>query len=497
MDQYHRPSGSAARGTSSRTAPLRAFLAALLTVGGTLAVALQQAPFTASGSSRADADNRPNVLLILTDDMARTDLRWMPETRRLIQNRGVTSTGFVSNHPMCCPARAEILTGQYAQNNGVHHNKGVFGGYPSLKSPDNNLGSWLRSTGYRTAFVGKHLNGWETTRDHQGGWTVFNPILGNIYGAYDLTMFRNGNPATYRGVHTADLMGELTTRYIKRFSDSGAPFFIWTNQVPPHDMFVNGRFRPPVPAIRHNFLYRDAMPPSLSDPAFNEADVSDKPAWVRQRSPVSKKRVISLHRARIRSLRAVDDQVRAAVRTLRETGELANTYIVFASDNGFQLGEHRTVGKNKPYEESLQVPFLVRGPGIPVGAVRTGMFGMADVAPTIAAMAKVQPGRPVDGRSMLPFLRRGGTPYSHYLIQGGADDADWWWRGVRSQDHVYVRYAATGAEELYDRRSDPHQLVNLAGDPAHREVKQEYADRLARLEHCAGASCRTGGAPES
>lgn len=93
--------------------------------------------------------------------------------------------------------------------------------------------------------------------------------------------------------------------------------------------------------------------------------------------------------------------------------------------------------------------------------------------------------------------RRGGTPYTHYLIQGGANDADWWWRGVRSKDYVYVRYAATGDEELYARRKDPHQLVNLADDPAYDEVKREYADRLAGLENCAGASCRANGGPGS
>lgn len=445
----------------------------------------------------ASAAPRPNIILITADDMARSDLRRMPATRRLLQDAGVTVNDFISNHPLCCPARAEILTGQYGHNNGVRYNTGRFGGYLSLRGRNNHVGTWLQSTGYRTALIGKGLNRWERTLHHQGGWTTFDPILRRIYWPTDLTMFNNGSPRRYPGEYTADLISRLTVSSINRFSASGAPFFIWTAPVPPHNMFAPGRTRmgPPVPAPRHASLYPNAMPPSLSQPSFNEGNVSDKPQYVRQSPMVSRQRVIALHRARIRSLRAVDDQVRATVDALRATGELSQTYIFFTSDNGYQLGQHRQIGKNEPYEASLRVPLVVRGPGLPRGVVRPAMYSLVDLAPTFAALAGARPGRQVDGRSMVPTLRGGARGYSHYLIQASQGEVrPWWWRGVRSRAYVYVRYHS-GFEELYDMSRDPAQLRNVARDGAYQRVRRNYAARLNVLSTCAGASCRTGGVP--
>jgi hypothetical protein len=117
--------------------------------------------------------SRPNIVLVTTDDMNRSDLRWMPITRRLLGGRGVTVGDFISNHPLCCPARAEILTGQYAQNNGVWDN-GIsrWGGYSRLARPAQHVGRWLQDAGYRTVFLGKHLNGYEKVRNRQPGWTA-------------------------------------------------------------------------------------------------------------------------------------------------------------------------------------------------------------------------------------------------------------------------------------------------------------------------------------
>ncbi|HEX6248275.1 MAG TPA: sulfatase [Nocardioidaceae bacterium] len=435
------------------------------------------------------ADKRPNIILITTDDMSLTDLRWMPQTRKLIRGAGANVSGFLSNHPLCCAARAEILTGQYAHNNGVHHNGGQNGGYPALLSKSQHIGTWLRNAGYRTAFVGKHLNLWEQTRHRQPGWSRFNPALRGIYHPFRITMFHGGQPRTYRGTHTSDLMGQFTTRYIRAFSRSGAPFFIWTSQVAPHQMNVDGRWRPPVPAVRHRDLYATVMPPTLSDPAYDGADVSDKPPYVQASTTVSRDTVIAWHRARIRSLRSVDDQVKEMVEALRSVGELRNTFIFFTSDNGYMLGEHRQTGKNKPYEESVRVPLVVRGPGIPAGALRREIYGLVDLAPTFLHIAGATAGRPLDGRSMLPTLRRGTPGYDNYLMQAGHADAPWWWRGVGSTDFVYTRYDADGFEELYDMRSDPHQLQNVANDPDYAATKAEYAARLAALSTCAGPTC--------
>lgn len=469
-----------------RVAPLAA---------GVLALLVAVAALLGAPAEPAVADPRPNILLITADDMNRTDLRWMPKTRRLLGGAGVRVDGFISNHPLCCPARAEILTGQYGHNNGVHHNTGLYGGYPSLTDPGNHIGAWLKASGYRTAFVGKHLHAWEQNPTRQPGWTVFDPILEGIYRPYRLTMYNDGDPRFYGRIHTSDLMGRLTVDYVRRFSARGdAPFFIWTSQVAPHQMLVDHRWVPPVPAERHADLYPDAVPPSLSDPSFNEADVTDKPAWVQTSREVSPQAMTDLHRARIRSLRSVDDQVAAAVDALRDVGELDNTYIFFTSDNGFLLGEHRLTRKTAPYETALQVPLLVRGPGLPAGVVRRSMFGLVDLAPTFLRLSGAVPGRTLDGRSMLANLRSGGQGYRHYLIQAGANRQPWWWRGVRSREYVYLRYD-DGFEELYDMVRDPAQLDNVAGDPAYEQVRADYADRLSRLETCVGTTCQSGGTP--
>jgi len=248
---------------------------------------------------------------------------------------------------------------------------------------------------------------------------------------------------------------------------------------------------PPVAAARHRSLYPHARPPSLSDPAFNEVNVSDKPRYVRQTAPKSVSSLVTYHRARIRSLRAVDDQVRATVDALRTLGELGNTYLFFTSDNGFLMGEHRLKGKNTPYEQSLKVPLLVRGPGLPAGTVRRATYGMPDLAPTFVELSGATPGRVMDGRSMLATLRSGAPGYRDYLIQAGTETLPWWWRGVRSQRYAYVRYA-DGFQELYDLVKDPHELRNVAYRSAYRQVRADYAARLARLGGCSGAACHTG-----
>jgi N-acetylglucosamine-6-sulfatase len=436
----------------------------------------------------AAASSRPNIILITADDMRLDDLQWMPRTKALVQGSGVTATTFLSNHPICCPARAEILTGQYGHNSGVLHNDGEFGGYPALRKPNQHIGRWLEDAGYRTALVGKFLNRWEQRPRTPAGWTVFNPIVRGIYAPFDIRMWRHGRPRTFTGVHTSDLVGRFTTRYIRRFAESRAPFFIWMSQVAPHDMRVNGKIGPPVPARRHRSLYQDVRPPSLSDPAFNEADVSDKPVSVRRKGLKSRRKITRLHRARIRSLRSVDDQVEAVVNTLRKVGELERTYIFFLSDNGYLLGEHRLIGKNRPYEQALRVPLVVRGPSLPAGAETTATYGMVDLAATFLEIAQTSHPRPRDGRSMLPALRGGGEGYADYLIQAGESRRRWFWRGVRSSDHTYAKYGS-GAEELYDLIADPHQLDNLAKDPAYAEVLASQRARLRDLRGCEGAVC--------
>jgi N-acetylglucosamine-6-sulfatase len=442
-----------------------------------------------TAAERSPAGRRPNIVLITTDDMTVDDLKYMPRTRRLLARQGVSFRDFISPHPLCCPARAEILTGQYAQNNGVRHNEGNWGGF-AAHDPDHTIGTWLQAVGYNTAFVGKYINHYYARHGMVPGWDEFNPTLEGTYRPYGFTTFNDGNPLRQENVYIADMVANRTSQYIRDFARQDRPFFVWASQIAPHGMRVNGRWVPPIPANRHARLFSDLTAPSLTDPAYAEADVSDKPRYVRSASGTSRAKATFLFRQRIRSLQSVDEGVQQTVRALREVGELANTVLMFTSDNGYLIGEHRLMGKNYPYEQTLRVPFLVRGPGMPAGATRDQTMTMVDVAPTIVDLADATPDLVMDGRSMVATIRRtGAAGYGTALIQAGDVRRPWFFRGVRTRRYTYVRYH-NGFTELYDRRRDPHQMRNVSGSGQYAAVERELARRHRTLVDCSGVTCR-------
>ncbi|HZJ05920.1 MAG TPA: sulfatase [Nocardioidaceae bacterium] len=432
-------------------------------------------------------DTRPNIVLITTDDMTDYELDYMPQTQQLLRDQGYAFTDFLSQHPMCCPARAQLFTGQYAQNNGVRHNRGRWGGN-ALTQPNNNVGRWLQRGGYRTAFVGKFLNGFN--RFPVAGWDHFNHSLRpTIYSPYGLQF--SEDPEIPGDVYTADYLGDKTVEYVNEFAGEGGPFFIWASHVAPHSMKIGRRWVGAVPATRHEQT-PVPDPPFLAKSSFNEPDVRDKPKYLRA---VMAKRdrsgVTTQFEQRVRSLQAVDEQVGNLVDALDAAGELDNTLILFTSDNGYLLGEHRLAGKNYPYEEALQVPMLARGPGFPVGSTAKTMTTV-DVAATIADAAGVTPQRVQDGRSMLPVAQGTAGGYDDVLIQAGDADRAWTFRGVRNRRWTYTEHRISGEVEWYDRATDPFQLQNLAGTRPRKQAR--LAADLAALADCAGSACY-GGAP--
>lgn len=465
-------------------------------VGLALAAGLASTPTSSATqlSAAAEEDPRPNVILITTDDQALSDLAWMPKTRTSLGKAGLTFTDGISPHPLCCPARAEILTGQYAQNNGVYTNQGVFGGYGALADPDNTLPAWLQDAGYRTGFIGKFLNGYKhTVHGRPAGWTWWDPTIIGTYDYLDYTQANNGNPIQSDGTYITDYVAAVTRTRIEEWSQQRAPFFLWASYVAPHKTCVseidgvrcNGF---PKPEAAYASAYGGATNPARLKGSYNEADVSDKPRVIRRQAKKDSGRLSDFFRARIRSLASVDDAVANTVAALAETGELQNTYILFTSDNGWLLGEHRFVGKKLAFEESLRVPFLMRGPGIPAGLTRSQTVSVLDIAPTVLSATGVSPGRIMDGVSVLPYV--GGRQTR--LIQSGRITNDptksrFNYRGVRERRYTYTRWAS-GFEELYDRVRDPHQLVNVANDPRYRKVRKELRSRLRKLRDCAGAT---------
>ncbi|PVG83972.1 hypothetical protein DDE18_06745 [Nocardioides gansuensis] len=440
-------------------------------------------------AQEAEAGARPNIVFVMTDDMRDDDLAAMPLTRHLLGEQGMEFGDAVSPHPLCCPARAQLVTGQYAQNNGVQHNVGPFGGFQAL-DPTHEISSWFTAAGYRTGFVGKFLNGYSAEEPRPSGWSTWDALVRGVYDYRDFA-FADGDrrPRRFQDSYVTDVIAQRTNSLVRDLAADDEPFLVYSWHLAPHYRLADGRKAMPPAAQRDRKAFARALPPSLRTPAYNERRVTDQPRPFRQRRETSYAEVVREHRARLRSLRAVDRAVASLVETLRESGELDNTYIVFTSDNGYSLGEHRFIGKNVLTDEALQVPLLVRGPDVSRGATSELPVTLVDLPATFAAIAGVEPRWMLDGTSLLPALHgQAGTFRDTTLVQTGDDAGDGWaYRGVRTDRYLY---GANGSDVfLYDDLLDPHQLVNRADDPAYAEVRAELEARRAQLVTCAGWTC--------
>lgn len=471
-------------------------LAGLMNADGSPGVIAANPASAASAVPGARLDTRPNIVLITTDDQTLAEMQWLPETRRLLGDRGVTFKNFLAPHPLCCPARAQILTGQYAQNNGVRANVGTHGGYQAFH-PATALPVWLRRAGYRTAFVGKYLNGYSESAGHEVGWGSWNPTVRAIYQYFGFTQYDNGVLTSLPDAYHTDYVADETRNLIHGYAESTRPFFIWSSYVAPHGTCWMSQERtcsaPPRPATRYENIYPNERNPFLDYPSFNEPNVSDKPGWIADNDLVDPQQMQSLFTQRIRALASLDDAVAGTVQALRAVGKLDNTVIVLTSDNGYLFGQHRVTGKVLAYEESIRVPLLMRGPGLPAGVSRRQTTAMVDLAPTFAALAHARPLVRVDGHSMLGYARYNAPQRDRsVLVQAGAwvSHSPWLFRGVRTDRYTYVHWTE-GFVELYDRRRDPFELRNLRRNPRYAAIRRALDRRTRLLATCSGDSCRS------
>jgi arylsulfatase A-like enzyme len=461
------------------TGPILGLLAALLPA---CAVAAEAAPA------------RPSIVLVLTDDQDASLAVHMPNLRALAR-QGATLTRAYYNDPLCGPSRATILTGLYDHNSGVTANDHRL--FYDAGLPARTVAVRLHAAGYRTGFVGKYLNeypapapatyvppGWDYWVAHLGETTNETWRSSAEYN-YDLNdngtvVHRGRAPSDY----ATDVYRDKAVGFVREAVADGVPFFLELSTHAPHF--------PATPAPRDAALFPALEAPRV--PSFDEADVSDKPAYVRALPRFDPAKVDAKYRQRARSVQAVDDALKAITDALRAGGRLASTYVVFASDNGFELGPHRIGGqKSTPYEETIRVPVYVRGPGVPPGLVLPHLVGNADLAPTFAAWAGTTMPGGIDGRSFAPLLRPGapgpGAWRQAYPLNQLSRVGIPSWRGVRTRRYTYVEYA-TGERELYDDAADPYQLENIAktADPG---LLARLARRTAALADCKDGGCRT------
>lgn len=481
---------------------------ALFLVTGTTAASV---PSAARG---ADLEHRPNIVLVTADDMAAGDLRWMPHTRRLIGGRGATFDDGIAPNPMCCPARATILTGAESHNNGVWSNTHPNGGYAGLRE-GTRLPEWLQDAGYRTAFLGKHLNGFHAEEAlSEPGWTVLDALVKGVYSYRSFTTWNNGDPVAVRNGYVTDHLRDATAAVLRLFeTGDDLPFFVWVSHVGPHNARENrcdsACWTPPLPAEQDRGDFAGLRAPTRELPSFNRRNDETRPPFLQGLARKPGREIDRRHQSRVEALQSIDRSVKATVRVLRDTGELARTVFVFTSDNGYLLGQYRYVGKRLVYEDSLRVPLLVRGPGVVADSVVQGTASTSDLSSTIVDLAEAVPPGPLDGTSLVPSFTSGQTSRAASIVQtgasiqsegdGGVGEAPstrgWLYRGYRDDRWTYVRYPEPSGpstpdfEELYDRVEDPFELDNLAGDADHAEVLLELRRRARALEDCVGQEC--------
>ena len=463
-----------------------------------------KAAATGKGPAEASGDSpRPNVIVIMTDDQAVPEMRAMPKTERLLGDRGATFQNFITSFPLCCPSRATILTGQYAHNTGVKSDRG----YPDFQDQTATPVA-LKRDGYRTGYIGKYINGYMgvARKDPEvipAGWSRWFGMLSarmyNWKATDDGTLVEFGHdPSDYQ----TDVFTDRAQRFVGRSVKVGKPFFLTVATLAPHGeprRTHHHKWPSPQPAPRDKNNYAHAK--LRKPPSFDEARIGDKPPFLRspRLKPGHLRNLRHRERSRLPSLGAVDDMVGKLVRELRETGELDETYIMFTSDNGYLLGEHRTNGKAILWEEAMRVPMLMRGPGIPAGVKPEQVSANLDISPTVLDATGVDPLLDVDGISLIPLTRDPKLEdHRDVLLEVWKKGVTS--KGIRSPRYQYAQHdvdsdGTADQYELYDLDRDPYELRNLYrastrpdANPTLVAAREALEARLRELRHCAGGS---------
>ncbi len=489
------------------------------------------------GGEEARAQSgKPNVIMFTTDDQTLRDMIAMPRTTNLIGGQGTNFQRAFASFPLCCPSRVSVQTGQYAHNHHVLGNTPPSGGY-QVFNDTNDLPVWLQTAGYRTIHIGKMPNGFPAPNAPTyvpPGWGPFaggiGPLskgefyafLGPGSSYFGFQLNENGlvnqyEQDQYQTDTYADIAVDRIDNHVTAFPNS--PLYMQVQFFAPHD--------PNQPATRHAGAFSTALLPV--DKSFNEKDVRDKPFWAKRINRLGFgliSKIAARYRGRLETLLAVDEAIERIVAKLEAEGRLGNTYLIFTSDNGFMQGQHRLhQGKFVPYEPSIQVPLLIRGPGIPPGGLSKELVTNVDITATILEMTGAAAGLTQDGRSILPFARdparkttrpillETGPPgaigeiasasgkgrrakLSKYVKNLDLDRSAQIarvitaprYRAIRTGRYLLVKYG-DGGRELYDLQKDRLEVNNFYKNIRYRAVRKFLIKGLAKLTPCAGATC--------
>lgn len=439
-------------------------------------------------------DGRPNVVLFITDDQTVSMMATLRRVRELIGEEGTTFSRMATAMPLCCPARASLVTGQYPHSNGVRDNLLPDGGFLALDW-EQTVATELQANGYLTGHIGRTLN--DYTIDARPlvppGWDEWHtPLEDNTrsFIARGADMVSNGDLVALSPIaHTDDALGAVALDLIDRWAPGDQPFYLEVGAVAPHTARPQVGEEPslPVPADRHQGLFDGVAAPAVPGP-----DGPGKPSWVTENERPVDPAVVGRYWGRaLESLQAVDEMIESVVGRLDRAGVLEDTVIMFTSDNGILLGEHGiALDKVVPYEPAVNVPLLIRGPGFDADVTSDLPVSQVDIAPTVLAAAGIEVPDWMDGLPIQEVLADQDLSSRRALLVESPPTprpAPPFWQ-VRSGDLVLTRYDDGGAE-LSDLGEDPDQLTNFLDDPAYADDIVVLDALLAQLRDCRGPAC--------
>jgi N-acetylglucosamine-6-sulfatase len=458
-------------------------------IAGRTALALASVALAVTACSAASAGGaatrtpRPNILLILSDDQ-RWDTLWgMPTVEEALASNGVTfANSFVVN-PLCCPSRASLLTGRYSHSTGVYLNRPPHGGFVSFDDRQT-IATVLHAAGYETGLFGKYLNDYGSRPGEAAysapGWDRWSVFLGGPR-YYDYRLAENGRIRKFAH-RTSDYSTTVLAREAVQFVRSARrPFFLLLAPYAPHEPAI------PPPTYEDAFAHFSWWKP----PSFNERDLTDKPTYIRKLGPLTKRqedRAARFRREQLEAALAIDDSVRALLKTLEQRGLLESTFIVYTSDNGVAWGEHPLIAARKlvPYEEPIRVPLVIRyDPLVHEQPSQDGHLVLnIDLAPTLAALAGLKmpgaQGREASFHSSHRAVPSLGAATSSSSILPAPRNGMYRRTAPCAQRYKCILYQ-TREEELYDLLRDPHELDNIASHTSSAPIKNRLRTLLARL----------------
>ncbi len=399
--------------------------------------------------------------------MGNSDVK-TPNLDRLA-SEGVLFRNHFANSPVCCPARAVILTGKYAHSNGMIAND------LRLRESETSVAELFAENGYRTGFVGKwHLDGgprepgWIPPGARRQGFEFWaaNEVS---HAHFDTHYFRDSPDPIPIRTFEAEAWADLGIEFLRQTRTDDRPFFLTVQMGPPHDPYLApaeymAMYDPEAITLRPNFA----------------GDASDRDLEPNPYVATPGRKEIAAYYAMVT---AVDEQVGRILKELDNLGLRENTIVIVSSDHGDMLGSHGSRLKRKPWEESIRVPGIVRHPGGSTGRETDALFAHVDIAPTLLSLCGIRLPREMQGSDLSDVIlgtTDAGPDAAYFQMFGPflAGGVECGWRGIRTARHIYAR-TREAPWVLYDLASDPYELRNLVAEPEFAGLRERLDAELA------------------